>query len=329
MNLENLSIKKVLRRIYEFNFAKCEVQNRNEFYVSNGVSEFVTTFKKQDIDTGVIVTPSGYQIGLFYSVANGGEIYSSPKYNPDVVSFSFNIYGLKKGKYYRITIPAHSAGSLQMVTKDRNLVVTTDTQDLLINEDLTDVNEYKDYYGLFRAESEEINLFFTIGKIYINNIIIDEIELFEEEQTEDEEELPDTQFDKGKIQLKAYGVFGLKAQFNKLFNGRFVGTTKYTGSGINLYYDRVNDYYLIERDNVNDVLGESFTSANYIVEINLNKTVNKDLFNTYRICMVNAEPSPNTLRQGCISFDFVDYTGNKVKVSDSESRISILIYKIL
>jgi len=329
--MADIKVKKIERRIYEFDFSQCEVQHRSEFFVSNGVSEFVTTFKKQDIDSGIIVTPGGYRVGLFYSVSNGGEIYSSPKFNPDIVSFNFNIYGLKKGKYYRITIPARSAGTSAIITTDRNLVVTTDTQDMIIKEDLTDVlEENKECYGLFRAESEEINLFFTIGKIVISDIIIDEIELLQEDEEEKEDEGLDTeQLNYGKYQLVAYGVFNMKAEMREIFNGRYLSATKYTGKGLNLYYDRVNDQYVLERDNAHDILGTSFTTANYVIDINLNKTVNKNIFSTYRICEVSAEVSPNTIKQGYIVFEIVDVNGNKVNISNNDSRVTILVHKLL
>lgn len=325
--MADIKVKKIDRRIYEFDFSKCEVLDKREFFAENGVSEFVTTFKKQDLDNGIVVTPSGYHMGLFYSVTNDGEIYSSPRYNPDIVTFNFNFYGLKKGKYYRLTIPARSTGSISTITTDRTLRVTTDAQDILINENLTDVLENKEYYGLFKAESNEINLFFTIGKIYISDIIVDEIELLEEEEENDEE--VDEQIESGKLKLAAYGVYNLKANYSDLFNGRYLETTKYTGKGINVYYDRVGNTYVIERDNVNDILGTSFTSANYFVEININKTENLDKFNTYRICTVSAEPSPNTIKQGYIRFDFVDYGGNRVDISNYDSRVTILVYKLM
>lgn len=319
-----INIKKIIRRIYEFDFSNCDVKNRSEFYTTNGVSEFVSTFKKNDFENGIIVSPSGYKVGLFYSTNNGGEIYCPTKYNPDIVKFNFNIYGLKKGSYYRVTIPARSAGSLNMITDNRVINVTTDTEELVLNEDLTNVDENKELYGIFRANSNEINLFFSLGKVIIANIIIDEVELLTE--TESEEVINTVQLDEGKIQLASYGVFNLKPNEPEGYVGRYLATTKYTGNGINLYYDKTTNEYILERDNVNDILNESFNLLNYIVDFNVNKTVNKNVFANYRICEVSLEPSPNTLKQGFIRFDFVDQTGQKVVLN--EGRISIVINKI-
>lgn len=320
----NFNIKKIVRRIYEFNFTNCDVKNRAEFYTTNGVSEFVSTFKKNDFENGIIVSPSGYKAGIFFSTNNGGEIYCPTKYNPDIVKFNFNIYGLKKGSYYRVTIPARSAGTLDIITKDRSINLVTDTEELVINEDLTNIDENKELCGIFRAQSNEINLFFTFGKVIVSNIIIDEVEILTE--TDVEEATQSVVFEEGKLELASYGVFNLKANEPEGYLGRYSAVTKYTGTGINLYYDKTNNEYILERDNVNDVLNESFNLLNYIVELNVNKTVNKNIYANYRICEVSLEPSPNTLKQGYIKFDFVDFNGNKVLLN--EGRISILIYKL-
>ena len=60
-----INIKKVLKTIYKFDFTKLPpiITHGSEFFVSdNGISEFNQTFKKQDLDNGIVVTPSGYTI---------------------------------------------------------------------------------------------------------------------------------------------------------------------------------------------------------------------------------------------------------------------------
>lgn len=320
----DLNIKKIIRRIYEFDFSNCDVKNRAEFYTTNGVSEFITTFKKNDFENGIIVSPSGYKAGIFFSTNNGGEIYCPTKYNPDIVKFNFNIYGLKKGAYYRITIPSRSAGSLDIITKDRTITVVTDSEELVLTDDLTEVNENKEVCGVFRAYANEINLLFTLGKVIISNIIIDEVEILTE--TDVEETVAAVSLEEGKLELSAYGVFNLKPNIPEGYLGKYLAVTKYTGNGINLYYDRNANEYILERDNVNDILNESFNLLNYVIDFNLNKTVSKNIYTNYRICEVSLEPSPNTLKQGYIKFDFVDNAGNKVLLDDG--RISILIHKL-
>ena len=54
-----INIKKVLKTIYKFDFTKLPpiISHGSEFFVSdNGISEFNQTFKKQDLDNGIVVT---------------------------------------------------------------------------------------------------------------------------------------------------------------------------------------------------------------------------------------------------------------------------------
>jgi hypothetical protein len=99
--MSDIKVKKILRKIYNIDYSKILLRDDDEFILqANGISEFTEYLVKRDMDNGVIVTPSGYKTGLFYSINNDGELYSSSKLLPDIVNFTFNIYGLKKNHFY-------------------------------------------------------------------------------------------------------------------------------------------------------------------------------------------------------------------------------------
>jgi hypothetical protein len=320
-------IKKVKDKIYEFDFSKTELMDGNEIIVKNGVSEFVMNFKKRDLNNGIIVTPSGYTNGLVYKTTNGGEFYNNPSWVPDVVKFAFNVFGLKKGSFYRLSVVSRDTGANFLVTNDRKLTVTNEESELLLDVDVKGTLEPKTYTAIFRTNDNETNLFFSIGKIFITDIIIEEVELVTERIVEDIPEA-DVVLEEGKMQLAAYGVFTTEATVDQNYKGRYIPMTRYTGKGINLYFDKNTNQYVLERDNKEDILSESFTNINYVVDFNLNKVVNKGHFSQYSICAVNPEISPNTLKSGYITFEFVDAHDKPVRYTDKNSRITILINKL-
>jgi hypothetical protein len=319
-------IKKIKDRIYEFNFSNSELTDGNEIITTESMSEFVMTFKKRDLDKGVIVTPSGYMKGLVYKSTNGGEFYNNPAWIPDIVSFSLNVFGLKKGHFYKLTVVGRDTGNSNLITGDRRLTVNNEDKDLLIDENLKGIKENKEFHSIFRSIDNETNLLFKIGKIYITNIIIDEIELITD--VSEEIDLTTATIGEGKIRLAAYGIFTTESTSAEDYKGRYLPMIRYSGKGVNLYLDKSTNQYVIERDNIEDTLGESFTNINYSVELNLNKVVSKNIFSKYEICEVNPEISPNTLKQGYIKFDFVDKDGKTVHYSNSSSRIQIMIYRL-
>jgi hypothetical protein len=319
-------IKKINRRIYEFNFSNTELVDGNELVVENNISEFVMNFKKRDLDHGIIVTPSGYTSGLVYKSSNGGEVYNNPSWIPDIINFALNIYGLKKGAFYKLTVIGRDTGSNTIITNDRTIRVTNEEKELLIDQDLKNVDKNSEFQAIFRSFDNETNLFFSIGKVFINNIIVDEIELF----TDDDEVLEDSAvvIEEGKLQLAAYGIFTTQPNTDHEYKGRYIPMLRYTGRGINLYFDRNNNQYILERDNVEDTLGESFTNLNYIIDFNFNKVVNKQLFTDYNIVEVNTDLSPNTLKQGYLVFEFTDAHDTPVIYTNKDGRITVLIYRL-
>ena len=290
-------IKKVIQRIYNFDLKDCSLSDGNEMISTDHGSEFVNTFIKRDLDKSLIITPGGYQSGLVYKSTNGGEFYNNPEWMPDIVNFSFNFYGLKKGSFYRITIKARNSrkyNSLIDITDNRQLEVSNSSQELLINEDLTDVMANQEFVGIFRANRIEEDIYFSIGKIYINDIIVDEVEITKDEEVE-KEEVSTIEFDSGKSNIVAYAVFSSDFVNKK---GRYYESERITGKGLSLFYDINEHVYILERDNYEDSIGTSFTASNYIVDINFNKAP----YACYTITDISADTSPNTIKQGFLKF---------------------------
>lgn len=326
----NENVKKVVRRIYEFDLKNSTLTDGNEMITTNRGSEFVNTFVKRDIDNGIMVVPSGYSKGLVYKSSNGGEFYNNPKWVPDVVTFCFNVFGLKKGAFYRLTVIGRNTwqyNRITDVTDDRTLEVSNDNQEVLVSADLKNVYDNTEFNGIFRATSNEINLFFRLGKIYVNNIIIDEIELMSDEVEEKVEVDPNVVLEEGSMKIAAYGVFNT-IPANDENRGKYIEMTKITGKGINLYYDKTTKEYILERDNVEDTLNSSLTGIEYIIDFNFNKAVNKDYFSGYRITEVSPEISPNTLKQGYIKFVFVDKDENVIEYFNNTGRLAFIVNKI-
>lgn len=318
-------VKKVVQRIYEFNLKNCELEDGNEMIQTEHGNEFVNTFILRDIDRGIIVTPGSYSRGMVYKSTNGGEFYNNPDWVPDVETFSYNLYGLKKGAFYRLTVVSRNTrkfNRLLDVTDNRKLEVLSETQELIINKDVSEYTSNTEFSGIFRANSIEENLYFRIGKIYISDIIIDEVELLSDIE-EQEEKQQDFELDNGKSNIVGYGVFS-PVLLNE--SGRYCELSRLTGKGINLYYDKNNKSYIIERDNAEDTIGSSFTGVNYIVDFNFNKA---PYLNKYQITEVSADPSPNTLKQGYISFEILDKNDNPEQYTRNSGRIAIIVKKIL
>lgn len=317
-------IKKVVQRIYEFDLSNCELEDGNEMINTDHGNEFVNTFVLRDMDKGIIVTPSGYSKGLMYKSTNNGEFYNPTDWLPDLVDFSLNIYGLKKNAFYRVTVVGRNVrkyNRLIDVTDNRKLEVTDDSQVLLINADLSDSMTNTEFSGIFRATSVEHNLYFSLGKIYINNIIIDEVELVKD-TIEEEVVSNDVELDSGKSNIVAYGVFSPKTLNES--NSRYSELERITGKGLSLFYDKTDNKYILERDNIEDTVRASFTNANYLIDINFNKAP----YASYIITDISADISANTLKQGYIKFQIFD-SGEAVKYDRANGRFTFIITKIL
>lgn len=317
-----IDIKKITRNIYKFDLSKCDIEDGYEMITANGVNEFVSNFRKRDLDNGIIVTPGGYTKGLIYKSTNGGEFYNNPTWYPDIVSFTYDLYGLRKGYFYKLTIKARNTrkySSITDSTDNRKLSVVTDGEEVLIHEDLSEVFDNKEFTTIFRASSTEANLIFTIGKIYINDIIIDEVELVDEDPEPD----PDVVIEDGKTKLVAYGIFDP----NITPDGKYTEVDRLSGKGIRLFYDSSTKCYLLERDNMSDVLEASFTNAEYFIDFNTNKLPISEKYDRLVVTDIDNGVSPNMLKQGSVSFALLNKNGERC-IYDKLGRIVILIYKI-
>lgn len=317
-------VKRVVQNVYKFNLKDCSLISGEEMMVTDLGNEFVNTFVSRDFDKGVIVTPSGYTRGLMYKSADGGMIYNPSAWMPDIVTFNFNVYGLKKNAFYRLTVKSKNMSaynSLSDTTADRSLQATNDAQTILLNENLTNQMEYKNYTAFFRAASVEENLAFRIGKIGINDIIIDEVELVQDAMTDNSTE-QNFELDSGKSCIVAYGVFSPEVVNEN--SGRYLELSKVTGKGLNLYFDKTKNEYVLERDNYEDTVGSSFTNANYLVDFSFTKAP----FASYVITDVSNDASPNTLKQGFIRFNILD-NGKVCKYSRQNGRLAFTVSKIL
>lgn len=317
-------IKKVLQRIYNFDLKNCVLTDGEEMIPTEHGNEFVNTFIKRDLDRGVIVTPGGYTRGLVYKSSNDGEFYNNPDWLPETESFLFNIYGLKKGSFYRVTVVSRNTrkyNRLIDVTENRKLEVLNESQELIINADVSDAMTNTNYEGIFRATSIEENIYFSIGKIYVNNIIIDEVEI-SKDSLEEVEKKQDFEIDNGKSNIVAYGVFSPDL-LNE--NGRYGELSRITGKGINLYFDKNENKYILERDNNEDTIGTSFTNANYVIDMNFNKA---PYLRDYQITEVSPDVSPNTLKQGFLKFEILK-DGKPIRYDRSSGRLIFIIRKIL
>lgn len=319
-------IKKVIQRIYEFDFKNKDLVSGEEMVNTSSGNEFINAFKKRDIDKGIMITPSKYVNGLMFKSSNGGEILNYPEWSiPELVNFGLDIYGLKKGSFYMISVEGRSSrkyNRLLDATDDRTLLVKTNLDELLIKYDFTDdIDSNKTLTSIFRANSAEMNLDFLMGKIYITNIIIEEVQLIEEDKNDEEEK--DIILENYKKDIAAVAVFTL----NEIVDtGRYRELERLTGRGLKLFYDSIENVYILERDNIEDTIGESFNNIRYFIDINMSKIVNNGLFDRYDIVEISLDVSPNTLKQGYVKFNFVK--NDNVVQLNKDSRLVIIINKL-
>ena len=316
-----MEIKKVVKRLYEFNLGACSLSDGTEI-LSNGIDdELSRVIRKVDTSAGLLVQPSGYKKGLVF-LKSSRELLNNPEWNPAIVKFNLEVLGLKKNSYYRVTVIARNFKKyikLVDVTDDRSLQVLTNNNDMLIMADLTENLSSKEFAGIFKAYSNECVLSFKLGKIAIKNIIIEEVELMSESFDESGNEIV---VDENRSQVISTSVFSMKAESTNLYQNKWVALLRLYGKGINLYYNKNTLEYLIERDNVDDVVGDNL-NANYIlVSLNTTKLPNTG-FITHRIKAISSDLSPNTLKSGYILFDFIDARGKAVAIDDGKLGIKV------
>ena len=328
-----MDIKKIKKEIYKFNFINSELEDRFAILSINedGLDELLIALKKTDFENGISVIPSGYTSGLYYSNLFDGEIYSSPYKLPDITDFRLDIDGLKSNGWYRIKVLARDYGDNDMIStlsSDRSLYVTTSNNELLIDDDLTNVSENKEYDAIFKSTSSEISLIFKIGSIFISNIIIEEIE--PDTQEEQEELFPHNIIGEGKYKLHAWGIYNMNLNLPQ-GNSSFIRLTQLGGQGLALFYDIKNDELCLERDNINTTLIEPFTNNSYVIEMNTNKVVQYKeelIYDNFINTSVSPDLSPNTRELGFTKYAFIK-NGKKIKYSNDNSKLTVMIWKIV
>ena len=318
-----MEIKNITRNIYHIDYSNILLNNNDEFITeSNGINDFSQYLRKNDPDNGVLVSFNNYKNGLFFSIKNGGQIYSDPSLLPELVTFSMDIIGLKKGTWYRVIVSARNAGSNSVITSNRDLVVTNSNNEAVINKNLSNTVANENFVGYFMATSEEEYLFFSIGKIVIKDIKIDEIELNStEKQVKTKRSLGE-----GSKNIVAYGIFKMNYQENKKYVGRYIKLTRMGGYGIELYFDTKNISYVLERSNTENMMNESFNLPKYSIEINDKKLISFNIYQNIRTKDINAGISPNTMKQGYLEFCLTDINGKCVKYNNI-GNIYIYIYE--
>lgn len=325
-------VKKIKKSVYELSFAGCPLEDKDEFAIRNGISEFTTSFKTTDT-TKAVVTPGGYGgKGMFYSVEDDGSFYSSPNFDPDMLTFNFDILGLRKGAFYQLTVKAKDAGKTSLpveITKDRSLTVSNDVNDLVIKRDLTGVDEPAACHGIFRAYGTEAVLYFSIGKISISGIAIEEIEVDVGDSSKDEDE-PASTIGIATLRVAAYGIFEIRpAQQLGSSKLRWSALPKLGGMGILCFYDERLQEFSIERDAANDILGDALSEPKFEIQIDLNKAVGYNRFSGYSITAVSSDVSENTLKAGSVRFALVDWQGRKVDPSALDGRMMVIVRKVM
>lgn len=320
-----MEIKKILNRLYEFDLGKCSLGDGTEI-LSNGIDDELTRIlRKVDTSAGILVQPSNYKKGLVFLKASR-ELLNNPEWTPAIIKFNLEILGLKKGSYYRVTTIARNYKKyikLIDVTEDRSLQVTTSNNDMLIMADLTNNMSPTELSGIFKAQSAECVLAFKLGKIAIKNIIIEEVELMSENFDEQGNEVI---IDENRTQIVSATVFSTKLENTSLYASKWSPLLRLYGKGLHLYYNRSTMEYLIERDNVDDIINDNLNANHLVITINTTKLQNTG-FMSCRTKYCSSELSPNTLKPGYLMFDFIDAKGQPVEVGDG--RIAIKVEKLI
>ena len=319
-------VKKIVQRIYEFDLSNTSLVDGDEILSddSYGGNEFLNNFTRRDLDHGIVITPRGYRNGLVYKSSNGGEFYNNPAWVPDIVSFGLNLYGLKKGRFYRVTVigrNVHKYNRITDITEDRHIEVMSQEKERIIYEDLSEKMSNTECEGIFRASSIEENLHISLGKIYISNIIIDEIEILDEGETRQEHE--DLVIETGKATLLGYGVFSCKLP--DFSHGVSAELEKLSGKGISVYLNKETKLYTIERDNADDCIGLPLSNISIFYEINDGKCPGAH----HSIADVSEKVSPHTIKPGYISFRMLgDADGKPLLYDNAYARLYIFVNKL-
>lgn len=304
-----MNVKKIVKEIYHIDYSNIPLDNRKEFIVNKqGINEFTSYLRLYDVNSGIIVIPTQYKYGMFVNIDGPDQyIFSVPHLDPDIVTFALDIYGTKKSTFYRIKIIAKSTGDDYTITKDRKIQVVDNNNALILDYDFSDSYDFITIDKLFYATGVESILKFNVGKVCIKDIIIEEVEVENEEETSIISETADEILGRTQDELVAYGYFDV-SDINDDTSFRYVNLKCLSGHGILLTYDRLNSSYILERNNINETIIESLNSLKYYVEINTTRMENVASVKT----TANINFSPTTMKQGYYTINFISENNKPV-----------------
>lgn len=319
------NVKKIKESIYELDLSKIKDAPLDEELYKE---EFLDLLKFNDPkrNLSVIPTMNAPQTSISY---HRDFIKANEKWAPDIVEFKLSIFGLKKGSWYRISAESCSAASFSVVTDDRSFTVRNSIGDTVIDEDLRGDGSPRMIQGFFRATSQDIDIFHEIGKVEIHSYKIEEVE-FMDESGEGIEII--TEYGEAKKELVAWGAFSMKLSPTATSNSGYHILSRLAGEGIEMYFSRQHMLYTIERDARQDTIGESFTDARYLIEINESKLKGMQQNNVIydRILLEDSVSlkSPNTHKEGFQRYA-ITKSGRKIEYpSNNNSLIYVSIYKL-
>lgn len=305
--MNNTTIKGVVRKIYSINYDNINLENNTELIISKNTNDFHQLLFMNDEVTNTYLIPyfenenKSAQTGLFYK---DNSFYNHPVYGEKLISFRLSLSGIKNNSSYRIRFVVSPIEYL--VDAPSKLYTVLNGKDVMYNQNISSDNTTIDY--IFTSEESIMNIAVTIGKIYIKDIIIEEIELKAQPLKEIEKVvIPNL------MNLKAYAVF--KPTMLKNVDKDITKFPILRGIGLNILFDRTKDLLLIERNKENDVINNNIAIAKYLTDI---KTFNGGEVSDINI---NNEISKLSNTRGYISFKLDDFTEDTI--------IYVLIYELL
>lgn len=324
-----MDIKKIKKKVYGFSLTDDIVKDGYEIFGKNPATdrnEMADLLKHTSLEDNIVVYVSDYGGGLYFHKDDDGmfSIVSDPSNMPSIVSFTLHFNGLKRGAWYKLSVVGRNTNNVNLYTDNRNVTVTNELREMILNAELSKAKTNTTYTEVFNAHDVETELRFKIGKVFIRDIILEEIEV-EEPAAQDSDDIVDTEVSDGKITTVAYGVFMPFTDTDRKDFTRYSRILRYSGCGIVLYKDHDTGEYILEKDNRDESFTENLNASNIIIDINTNKCDNGV---TASCITCSPEPSPNTRHSGYLRFLLKETTDVVSKESAKASKLFISVQKI-
>jgi len=307
--MNNYTIKSVIRKLYSIDYNNLKLEDNVEMIISKKTNDFHQLLYMNNEITNVQMIPQfesdnvSTQTGLFYKK---DLFYNHPKLGAPLISFRLMLIGTKLNSFYRIRFIVRGI-EVYDDTVSKKVYVVLNGKDIIYNKELPTGKDTVIEY-IYLSEGSVINLAFTIGKVAIKDIIIEEIEVQEDVKINERVvEIPDL------VNLKAYSVFK-----PSMLTNRDKILTKFPllrGIGLNVIYNREDDIIIVERNKENDIVQESIGLYKYFIDVRV--------FNggEIRDLKVSDSPSPFSGYNGYASF--------KVNEIKENTLIYVLVYELL